>query len=1071
LSIADWLHAVGLDEYISAFEANRISVDQVSDLTDADLREIGVVALGHRRMLLKAARAHCVIERTDQPLFSSERRHLTILFLDIVDSTALSTAVDPEDLSDTIGRFQKAAIAQITSFEGYVARSFGDGLLAYFGWPKAHEDDPQRAILAAQAAHDAIGELRRPDGRPLFARAGIATGWVILGDIGGPAKDEVIGEAPNLAARLQSIASPGQTIVAASTAALLGSEVALHDLGPQSLKGFETNPRAYAVASIKPQARFQPRTLYGSTPLVGRDTETNLLRELWSKAKTGHGQALVLTGEAGIGKTRIIRELLDQVRTDRQVAMRYHCSPYYQNTALRPMIVQLSEAAGFVQTDDSDARLRKLRELLSMTNARDDAVSLIAELLSIPASGACSPLQLTPIQKRQRTFSALADQFRNLAQNAPVLAIVEDAHWIDPTTAEYLDLIVRSVGDMAALVIVSARPEYRPPSTWQRLQSSNYLFVSGLSDDDTKNLAENVAGALLPVGVTTEIISKTDGVPLFVEELTKGIIEGDHLRYDGKRYELTTSPVHLTIPSSLQDSLTARLDRLPGSSKSIAQIGAALGREFRVDHLSAITRLETQSIVPRLNDLEVAGLAFERKVPPGQAFVFKHALVQNAAYESMLLAKRKALHGQIAEILTVQFPKLGEAEPETIAAHWSRSNDPGKSTVFWLRAGQNALKRSAYLEALNNLRHGTEFFNLEAESAENRRLEFDLNLSTGQASYVANGPASAETIKAYSRALELIEFVDGLDQQFDLLYGIFSGYHFASKFELAREPANKMFELATKLNDIGHLCQAYRMLGYLNFFEGNLVAAIRDFEALASLYRSELHAEMANRYGADSLIAARGFEAVAHGVCGHLDRARTLAEENVAYARQLKHPPSLGWAFAAGGYLNFFLDDPRAALSYVEEGAHYCEANNVAVWGIHCRLFEAWTKSLFSENVDMCIETMRKGIGNVNSRISLGVPLFRAILADLLLRAGQTQAAGGEIDTALNQLTSTGQRFFGPSIYYVKANCCRELGKTGVDDSAEWYERSASAAREMQANLLASRALSALESIKLPRTP
>ncbi len=436
MRIADWLNAVGLAEYIAAFEANHIDLDQLSELTDADLKEIGVLASGHRRTLLKAAKERSFIlpalnERREYPSFSSERRHLTILFLDIVDSTALATAVDPEDLSDTIGRFQKAAIAQINSFEGYVARSFGDGLLAYFGWPRAHEDDPQRAILAADATHRAIGELRRPDGRPLLARAGVATGWVVLGDIGGAVKDEVIGETPNLAARLQSIAAPGQTVVASSTAALLGDEFALQDLGPQTLKGFDTNPRAYAVTSVKQRARFQSRTIH-TTPLVGRDSEIELLRNLWSKAKSDQGQMLILTGEAGIGKTRIIRELLDQIRTDRQVMMRYHCSPYYQNSALRPMIVQLSEAAGFLPEDDAADRLKKLRELLRVTKASDDAVSLIAELLSIPASGPLSPLQLPPIQKRQRTFSALADQFRNLAKGATVLAIVEDAHWDRP---------------------------------------------------------------------------------------------------------------------------------------------------------------------------------------------------------------------------------------------------------------------------------------------------------------------------------------------------------------------------------------------------------------------------------------------------------------------------------------------------------------------------------------------------------------------------------------------------------------------------------------------------------------
>jgi tetratricopeptide (TPR) repeat protein len=372
------------------------------------------------------------------------------------------------------------------------------------------------------------------------------------------------------------------------------------------------------------------------------------------------------------------------------------------------------------------------------------------------------------------------------------------------------------------------------------------------------------------------------------------------------------------------------------------------------------------------------------------------------------------------------------------------------------------LKRSAYLEALNNLRHGLEFFSPGTKCAENGRIEFDLNLSTGQASYVINGPAAEQTTKAYSRALELIDFVDLPDQRFDLLYGIFSGYHFASKFDLAREPAEKMFEIATKLNDDAHICQAHRMLGYLNFFEGNLVGAIGSFEALASLYKPELHAAMATRYGADSLVAARGFEAVAHGVCGHLDKAQRLADENVAYARQLNHPPSLGWAFAAGGYLNYFLAKPEAALRYVEEGARYCEANNVAVWGIHCRLFEAWVKSASCANADSFIEVMRKGIANANSRISLGIPLFRAALADLLSTTGQIESAVQEIDIALSELGSTGQRFFAPTVYYVKGSCSRKLGRAREDDSAVWYQRSALAAHEMQASLLESRAVSAL---------
>lgn len=1068
MEVAGWLRAIGMSEYIAAFSDHRIGLHQLTELTDADLKEIGVKAVGDRRALLKAAATLSAspsgtgARDSEYTHSASERRHLTILFLDLVGSTALAADTDPEVLSQTIGEFHRVAGSQIRLFEGHVAQSFGDGLMAYFGWPTAHEDDPQRAVLAAEAAHMQLRDLQDPRGRPLLARAGVATGWIVLGDIGGTAKEEVVGETPNLAARIQGVAEPGHTVVSAGTAALLGDGFQLIDMGPQVLKGFEKQPHAFGVKAVNQQARYQSQTTLGVTPLIGRDPEMTVLRDLWAKANKGQGQLITLTGEAGIGKTRVVRELVDEINPAPHILMRYHCSPYYQNSALRPMIMQLSEAAGFRGADDNQVRLEKLRALLSATGALDKDIALIAELLGIEAAGAFASLPIPAVEKRQRIFAALADQFTRLAQKAPILAVVEDAHWLDPTTAEYMKLIARSISEASVLLVVTGRPEYRSPSEWETLPHANYFTMRALSDLETERLAENVAVATLPRVVLQDIVAKTDGVPLYIEEFTKGLIESSVLRSINGQYELSAPLANSAIPASLQDSLTARLDKLP-NAKSIAQIAAALGREFNAEHLCRVVSVPEHAVWVALEQLEAAGVVFRRRATVAAThYLFKHALVQNAAYESLLLSKRRALHSHIAETLMQHFTTLCTSEPEVVASHWARSNNPEKSARLWLVAGQSSLKRSAYVEADSHLRQCAKFLKRNNDS-EAIQLEFELSLCTGQASYVVNGPAAAETIQAYSRALELLDNIGGVEQRFDVLYGIFSGYHFASKFDLAREPAEKTLQLATQIGSPAHICQAHRMLGYLSFFEADLKQALHHFQALSELYEPDRDSKIAIRYGADSLVAARGFEAVVHGVQGRVSAARDLADQNLAYARSLNHPPSVGWALASGGYLNFFLSDPMETLRFVREGVQYCDENNVAVWGLHCRIFQAWAEiELGSHEPSKLIAEIRNVIANVRPRISLGVPLFRSILASLLSKTGKCEESITEIAGALSDLTSTGQRFFSPAVFHARAQCFGRTNIVDVREVLESYRRSADDAFRMGAAMLELRAYTML---------
>lgn len=1066
MNVADWLRAIGMVNYVDAFEANQIDVSQLAELTDADLKEIGISALGDRRAILKAAASggsmagSADIQSDFESYAAAERRHLTILFLDIVDSTALATVTDPETLSLTIAQFHRVAASKIRWLEGYVAQSFGDGLMAYFGWPQAHEDDAQRAVVAAEAVHEALRELRDPIGKNLRARAGIATGWVVLGNITGVSKSEVVGETPNLAARLQSVASPGHTVVSSSAAELLGDDFVLVDLGPQTLKGFASPPRAYQVAEVQQKARFQPRSARHVSPFVGRDEESALLWSVWQMARSGQGQVIVLDGEAGIGKTRTIRALTDRIHAEPHIGLRYHCSPYHQNSALRPMIAQLQEAAGFTVSDDDEKKTLKLRSLLKVTDSSSEAVALIAELLALPMSGDAALMPTTPTEKRDRLFSALAEQFTRLARRIPVLAIVEDAHWIDPTTAEYLDLIVNSIARESALLIITGRPDYVSPEAWRQLPHVHHCTIRGLDERDARELADRVAGGTLPPMVSDEIVLRTDGVPLFVEELAKTLVESGCVRLVGTRYESVGALPESEIPTSLQDSLTARLDRLP-EAKSVAQIAAALGREFSSDQLSLVSMLPPRLVRRALYQLETAGLVFERGTAEDQRYVFKHSLIQKAAYESMLLAARRQLHGKIAEVVISKFPEQVATEPEVVAAHLAMSDEPQKSAQYWLAAGRNSLRRSAYPEAVSQLREGKKWISSNENDPETLRLEFELCLCLGQTSYVASGPAAADTISAYSRALELIDTVGASQQRFDLTYGIFSGYHFASKFGLAREPAEKMMEMAVKADDAGHMCQAHRMLGYLSFFDGDLADALRHFEALDSMYDPDKHAQMATRYGADCLVASRAFRSVAVGAQGKVKFASSLTEKNLAYGRHLNHPPTLGWAYAAACFLNYFLGDAERALDLASEGREYCTAHAVPVWGLHCRIFETWATAVLRGAALVSVEDLRETVANARSRTSLGLPLFRSVLAEVCALNGEPEAALEESGEALSDLSATAQHFFAPSVHLVRATCLRQLGKRYQQECEAHFSLSAETASKMGAHLLELRAYAA----------
>jgi class 3 adenylate cyclase len=649
VDIGAWLKDLGLERYEQAFRDNDIDIDLVSDLTEADLEKLGVASLGHRKILLRAMEAlrrplpelgdgatAIADEATPAPPRSeAERRQLTVLFVDLVGSTELSARLDPEDMGLVIRAYQACCTEIVERWGGHIAKYMGDGVLAYFGWPRAHEDEAERAVRAGLAIIDALTGVETPAGEPLAARIGIATGLVMVGELigaGAAQEQAVVGETPNLAARLQTLAAPGSVVISQATRRLVGRLFELADLGPLRLKGFAAPLAAWRVEGEgRAEGRFE--ALHGErlTPLVGREHELGILLERWAWAKDGDGQVVLLSGEPGIGKSRLIRALCERLGDEPYTPLSHSCSPYHTNSALHPVIGLLERAARFDRDEPPEAQLARLEAVLSRASDRlDEAMPLLAALLGVPTGGRYPALALTPEVRKRRTLRALLDQLAGLAARLPVLALYEDVHWVDPSTLELLGLVLERIRRLPVLVLITFRPEFQPPWTGQAHVTT--LAMSRLGRRQGSALVAWVTGEKrLPAELVEQIVARTDGVPLFVEELTKTVLESGLLRDAGDRYELAGPLPPLAIPATLHDSLMARLDRLP-PVKEVAQIGAVIGREFSHQLLAAVAPLSANQLGDVLEQLVTAELVFRHGTPPDASYSFKHALVQDAAY-------------------------------------------------------------------------------------------------------------------------------------------------------------------------------------------------------------------------------------------------------------------------------------------------------------------------------------------------------------------------------------------------------------------------------------------------------
>jgi class 3 adenylate cyclase len=714
MELRSWLRSLGLEQYEPAFRENAIDDSILASLTAEDLKDLGIGIVGHRRKLLDAiaalrTEANAEAAPTDtvpaidrSPKDIAERRQVTVMFSDLVGSTALSASMDPEDLRELISAYHNCVAEIVRRFDGFVAQYLGDGVLVYFGYPQAHEDDAERAVRAGLELTAAVGVLKTR--ASLQTRIGIATGLVVVGDLIGSAaaqEHSIVGETPNLAARLQGIAEPTMVVIAESTRRLLGNIFELQDLGARELKGIAGSVHVWAVLRAgSVESRFEALHASGLTALVGREEECELLLRRWARAKSGEGQVVLLSGEPGIGKSRLTAALLENIASEPYIRLRYFCSPQHTDSALYPTIRRIERAAGFTHDDSLQARLGKLDALLAQTSTSAEDAALFVEMLSLANDGRYPVIELTPQQRRQRTLEALTAQIEALTRTNPVLMIFEDVHWIDPTSLEVLDRAVDQIRTLRVLLIVTFRPEFNAP--WIGRPYVTALTINRLGQREVDAMIDNVVGNKgLPASIRQEVIDRTDGIPLFVEEMTKAVLESQG-EGEARRIAGAVPSPAVAVPSSLHASLMARLDRL-GSAKEVAQIGAAIGRQFSYALLASLVRQEAE-LGSALDRLIAAGLLFRQGAPPHATYLFKHALVQDTAYGTLLRSQRQELHARIAKALEQDFQEMVDRQPETLAHHYSEAGLGDLAIKFWERAGARSADRSAHHEAVGSFR-------------------------------------------------------------------------------------------------------------------------------------------------------------------------------------------------------------------------------------------------------------------------------------------------------------------------------------------------------------------------------
>jgi class 3 adenylate cyclase/predicted ATPase len=1065
--IGQWLNKLGLGQYAQRFAENDIDVSVLPYLTDADLEKIGV-SLGHRRKILVAISELAGASPSKQekleglvepkPQDAAERRQVTVMFSDLVGSTALSARMDPEDLREIISAYQKCVAVTVQRFGGFVAKYMGDGVMIYFGYPQAHEDDAERAVRAGLELVAAVGALKTH--APLRTRVGIATGLVVVGDlIGSGASQEqaIVGETPNLAARLQGIAEPNSVVIAESTRRLVGNLFELEDLGANDLKGISGPVRVWAA--LRPssvESRFEAMHASGLTELIGRQEEIEILLRRWSKIKAGEGQVVLLSGEAGIGKSRLTAALLERFANEPHARLRSFCSPQHTDSAFYPIIGQMERAAKISRNDSLEAKLDKLDAMLaqSCTSAQDAA--LLAEMLSLPNDRRYPVLELTPQQRRQRTLEALVSQIVALSRRNPLLMILEDAHWTDPTTLELFGRIVDRIPTLRVLLIVTFRPEFEPP--WIGHPYVTPLTINRLAERDVGAMIDGVIGnKLLPANIRQDIIERTDGIPLFVEEMTRAVLEAKDEDAAERTVAAIPSP-SIAVPSSLHASLMARLDRL-GTAKEVAQIGAAIGREFTHALLAAVVRKPEQEVEPVLDRIVRAGLLLRQGVPPHASYLFKHALIQDAAYGTLLREPRRALHARIAETLESGFADTAVNQPEILARHCTDAGLHEKAAGLWGKAGQRSLERSALVEATAQFKQGLELITTLPATPALRREQIKLQVALITPLIHIKGYSAPETKAAAERARLLIEQAERLGEPpddplllFDVLYGFWYANLGAFNGDVLCDLAAQYLALAEKQRATIPLMVGHRLVGSSSLHTGDFVDSRAHYDQALSLYDADKHRSWTTRFGQDILVSILSFRSITLWMLGYPEAALTDVDQVVKHAREMDHAASLIYALAVTSVPRRLLIGNYASVNaQTDEAIAMAEEIAEVFWKVMGATVQGYVLALTGKASE-AVHQITSGIAAYRSMgATVWLPKELSYLAKAHADLGQFDDAWRCIEEAVTHMETTKERWWEAEVNRIAGEIALLSPEPDAAKAETYFERALDVARQQQA--------------------
>jgi class 3 adenylate cyclase/predicted ATPase len=988
----------------------------------------------------------------------AERRQLTVMFCDLVDSTTLSSQLDPEEYRDVIRAYQRVCSAIITRFDGHIAQLLGDGLLVYFGYPQAHEDDAQRAVRAGLGILGAMGDLntrlKQEKGIQLGLRLGIHTGLVVIGAMGEAGHQEqlALGETPNIAARIQGLTPPHILAISEATYRLVEGYFTCESFDEHILRGVSQPFSIYRVLGESGvHSRLEVAQTRGLTPLVGREQEVGLLLGRWELAKAGQGQVVLLSGDAGIGKSRLVQTLKEHIAHESHTRWECRSSPYFEHTALFPVTDLFQRLLRFQSEETPAETLAKLEHAISQYRLPvEETVPLLAPLFFLPLpADRYPPLALAPQRQRQKTLETIVAILLEHAKRQPVLFIIEDLHWIDPSTLELLNLVIEQTPTVSLLTVLTCRPTFQP--SWSHHPYLSEITVNRLSHTQVEQIVTCITdGKTLPQVVLRQIVEKTDGVPLFVEEMTKSLLESGHLQEVDRHYELVGSLRALTIPATLQDSLMARLDRLV-TAKGIAQLAAVIGRQFAYALLQRVSQVDEMTLQRELGRLVEAEIVYQRGIPPQATYVFKHALIQDAAYQSLLKSTRQHYHQCIAQVLEAQCLETAEAQPELLAHHYTEAGLAEKAVHYWHQAGQRAIERSAHVEAISHLRTGLALLQTLPETSERTRREVDMLIVLGTSLIATKGYAAPEVEQTYTDARQLCARLEDPYQLFPVLRGLWNYYHIRAELRTAHALAEQLLTLTQHTQDPVKLSVAHRTLGITLFRLGAVASAHTHLTQEMALYDPQPHRASAFLHGHDSGVVCYSYAAKTLWSLGYPDQGLARSHEALTLAQQVAHPFSLDFALAAAALFHQFRREGCAAQECSEAAIVLATEQGFPYWMARGSITRGWALAQQGQTREG-IEQMQQGlIAHRATGAEISRPYYLALLAEAHGTLREPEAGLTVLTEALTQVDTTGERWCEPELYRLKGELLLQQSLDHQADAETCFTQAITIAQNQQA--------------------